>query len=307
MDLASNSVIAVAIGMSFLFFILAVFATALQEAAAAVFGFRSKMLGQWLEDNLATAAAGGAKDVPSLADAFFAHPAVNGLTASSGIVRRTSRPSYVPSEHAITALLDVIATGDQYAKPAYKITSQTAEELDKLFENDFPNGQIKQSLESAWKRADGDVGRFRATAERWFDDAMDRLSGMYKRRVQLFLWGFGLFLAVVLNANAIHIAEVLYNDPPLLNVISVQAGHVSSANPSVATASGYLKDLPLPLGWTGGRSQLPHGVESALADVLGILLASAAVALGAPFWFDALSKLGSLRTAGPAPASTSRS
>jgi hypothetical protein len=306
MDLASNSVIEVAIGMSFLFFILAVFATALQEAAAAVFGFRSKMLGQWLNDNLQTAGPRDAKAIPSLADAFFAHPAVNGLTASSGIVHRTSRPSYVPSEHAITALIDVIATGDQYAKPAYKITAQTAEELDKLFENDFPNGPIKQSLDSAWKRANGDVERFRATAERWFDDAMDRLSGMYKRRVQLFLWAFGLILAGVLNANAIHIAEVLYDDPPLLNVISVQARHVSSANPSVATATGYLKDLPLPLGWTGDRSQLPHGIESALADLLGILLTSAAVALGAPFWFETLSKLGSLRSAGPAPATASR-
>jgi hypothetical protein len=264
------------------------------------------MLARWLEDNLKTVGANEASTTSSLADAFFAHPAVNGLTTTKGIVRGTSRPSYVPSEHAITALLDVIATGDQYATEGYKLTAQTAPELDGLFKNDFPNGVIKQSLESAWKRADGDVVRFRATAERWFDDAMDRLSGLYKRRVQLFLWGFGLLLAVVLNANAIHIAEVLYNDPPLLNVIAVQAGHVSSANPSVATATGYLKDLPLPLGWTGGRSQLPHGVETALADLLGIVLTSAAVALGAPFWFDTLSKLGSLRTAGPAPATTSR-
>src|SRR5690348_16914759 len=33
-DLASNSIIEVAVGMSFVFFVLAVFATALQEAAA---------------------------------------------------------------------------------------------------------------------------------------------------------------------------------------------------------------------------------------------------------------------------------
>jgi hypothetical protein len=38
--------------------------------------------------------------------------------------------------------------------------------------------------------------------------------------------------------------------------------------------------------------------------VLGILLTSAAVALGAPFWFDALSKLGSLRSSGPPPKAT---
>ena len=64
MDLASNSIIEVAIGMSFLFFILAVFATALQEAAAAFFGFRSKMLGSWLEDNLKTPARATASPFP---------------------------------------------------------------------------------------------------------------------------------------------------------------------------------------------------------------------------------------------------
>ena len=109
-----------------------------------------------------------------------------------------------------------------------------------------------------------------------------------------------------MNANAIHVAEVLYNDPPMLNVIATQAGHVASPSPGVHTATAYLSDLPLPLGWTGDRSQLPHGVESALAELLGLVLTSAAVALGAPFWFDTLSKLGSLRTAGPAPATRSR-
>ena len=93
----------------------------------------------------------------------------------------------MPSEHAITALLDMIATGEKHATEGYRLTAQTADEMDTLFTNHFPDGPIKQSLESAWKRADGDVVRFRATAERWFDDAMDRLSGMYKRHVQIFL------------------------------------------------------------------------------------------------------------------------
>ena len=38
--------------------------------------------------------------------------------------------------------------------------------------------------------------------------------------------------------------------------------------------------------------------------LLGWLLTAFAVSFGAPFWFDALSKLGSLRTSGPKPTPT---
>ena len=44
---------------------------------------------------------------------------------------------------------------------------------------------------------------------------------------------------------------------------------------------------------------LPLGVGSWLIKLLGLLITVLALSLGAPFWFDALTKLGSLRQAGP--------
>ena len=235
-------------------------------------------------------------------DAFYSHPSVNGLT------RNGKLPSYIPSEHAITALLDVGAARLQAAQgeatAGWKIVAHTAANTEQLIKN-LPDGPIKDALLSAWVRADGDVAAFRAAAERWFDDGMDRLSGWYKRRVQVFMWGFGLVIALILNADAIRIAETLWKDPTVRQLVDTQAGHVASGTPSVKTASTYLHQLPLPIGWGGPGTPFPPNVDWNLPlQLIGILITSAAVALGAPFWFDALSKLGSLRSTGPQPTPT---
>jgi len=303
-SLTQSSVIDVAVGMSFLFFVLAIFASAVNEAVTAVFGIRSRSLRNWLNDGLPTPGQvdAGRAGASAVLDAFYSHPSVNGLT------RNGKLPSYIPSEHAITALLDVGAARLQAAQgeaaAGWKIVAHTADNTEQLIKS-LPNGPIKDALLSAWVRADGDVSAFRAAAERWFDDGMDRLSGWYKRRVQVFMWGFGLVIALILNADAIRIAETLWKDPTVRQLVDTQAGHVASGTPSVKTASTYLHQLPLPIGWGGPGTPFPPNVDWNLPlQLIGILITSAAVALGAPFWFDALSKLGSLRSTGPQPTPT---
>ena len=43
------------------------------------------------------------------------------------------------------------------------------------------------------------------------------------------------------------------------------------------------------------------GADALLLKILGWIVTGLRVSLGAPFWFDALGKLGSLRTAGRRP------
>jgi hypothetical protein len=52
--------------------------------------------------------------------------------------------------------------------------------------------------------------------------------------------------------------------------------------------------------WSWSASQNPEGWRL-LGKLLGWALTAFAVSFGAPFWFDALSKLGSLRATGPRP------
>lgn len=302
MGLSENSVLDVAIGMSFIFFVLAVFATAISEAIAAILQTRSKSLEGWLTDNLANPDATGedAQKAKEIVAAFYRFPAVNGLTRNGR--GKSKKPSYIPSEHAITALVGVGAGYIPDVQEADRVAKVSMDEIKDAIEK-LPDSPIRGALLSAWNRAGGDVSVFRATAERWFDDAMDRLSGWYKRRLQLCLWVFGFLIACAVNADAFHMAQTLYKDPTVRQIVAAQAQSVKGATPDPGTAAHYIANLPLPLGWgkDAGGNAPPVASWAFLAKLFGLLLTSAAVAMGAPFWFDTLTRLGSLRGTGPQP------
>ncbi len=165
---------------------------------------------------------------------------------------------------------------------------------------------------------------------RWYDDHMARVSGWYKRHVKWVSLGIGLVLVVAFNVNAIKIADALYSDQALSTSVVAEATRASSCqgkDPAQCLAAlrnevGVIRGTGLPIGWgdvpecTARRacSWLDrHGLasigRSGSADVwtfLLVLLGWAVMILallpGARFWFDLLSRLGSLRSTGPKPA-----
>jgi hypothetical protein len=146
---------------------------------------------------------------------------------------------------------------------------------------------------------------FAHDAEAWFDDQMERLSGEYKRWATKINALLGLAMVVALNANTVRIVQLLWTDPAARS--SVVAGAGSSGNGHISTdgALSKLQGLPLPLGWGGGWTQSGyHGALPILYALFGALLTLAAISLGAPFWFDTLSKLARIRTTGSPPAVT---
>jgi hypothetical protein len=101
-----------------------------------------------------------------------------------------------------------------------------------------------------------------------------------------------------------------------------QAGSGSSASQNADEVVRSISALKLPLGWTPPHitrvspagvktvvvstdpQHVPVGVGSWLIKLLGLLITVLALSLGAPFWFDALTRLASLRQSGPKPKPT---
>jgi hypothetical protein len=163
--------------------------------------------------------------------------------------------------------------------------------------------------------AKGDRDRFRRSLEHWYDDTMDRVSGWYKRYVQRIIVIASIALVVALNVDTINIAQVLWRLPTERAVVaSAAAAQATTGDKGGGSADQAVRDiaaLDLPLGWTPPHKgtvastdpqHAPLNVSSWLLKLLGLLLSVLAVSLGAPFWFDALSKLGQLRATGPKPA-----
>ncbi len=145
------------------------------------------------------------------------------------------------------------------------------------------------------------VEHFRAAAEKWFDDGMDRVSGWYRRWAQLIACLLAVLVTVGLNVNSIKVAETLINEPTVRGAVvakaesSQGASGAESAGKDAETAVKKLEALRLPILWNKATETVT------LAVIAGWLITAIAISLGAPFWFDALSKLANLKTAGKKP------
>ena len=230
--------------------------------------------------------------------------------------------SYVSAEAFARSLLDILGT-------------TTVRELQTRIENLPDNLPARDALLSLIRGAGDSVDSFRQTVERWYDEQMGRVSGWYKRWTQRKLLIVGALLAVLMNINTFAVTKALYQDEPVRQAVVAQAVSTQGCPAEAGTEreaclsrqQDVLRDLQLPVGWNLDQAErdcgsynreacswrlwnwLPFwwnemarpGADGILLTILGWLLTAVAVSFGAPFWFDALGKLGSLRTAGRRP------
>jgi hypothetical protein len=110
-----NGLVEVAIGMTFVYLLLSLISSVLNEWIAGLLGMRARNLEEGIRnfftDGNLTAAAGGKKG-KSLADAIYDHGLVQSLFRDTWINKLRSKPglpSYIPSRTFAAALMDVIA------------------------------------------------------------------------------------------------------------------------------------------------------------------------------------------------------
>jgi hypothetical protein len=305
-DLTGMPALDLAIGLAFIFLLLSLLASTIQELIAAFFGLRARTLEEGLLNML-----GGDKEVLA---AFYKHPLIDTLyrgevkqsDLGKGRLRRTTGPSYVSPRAFATFVLDAIAPSDG------KLKFKTGQgETD-----DLPD-PVKKRLQPLLDAAGDDVEAYRKAIEAWYDDTMARVSGWYKRKTQVILLVIGVVLVLLLNANTLTIANRLWTDQTVRAAVVQQANQGASKTPG-ADAQARLKTaaddvasvakIGVPMGWSGEAK--PKWGGSGWATILGgWLFTILAISLGAPFWFDTLGRLSRLRSSGkpetPLPATGS--
>jgi len=275
----------VAIGLVFLYLLLALLVTTLQELLASIFSWRAKNLYAAIEDMLASG-----KSSP-LVQQLYQHPFIQNLVQKGG----GRLPSYIPSKTFSIALLDVLQekTNVGTAIGADKALAGAKQLVSNLPEG--ADGNLKKTLNlliADAERYEQDVDKraikFSEGIEAWFNDRMARAGGWYKRQAQY--WSLGLAAAVtgLCNASSIKVAWRLWDDA------SLRAAVVSSAQAYHGNAAEKLATSHLPIGWSGGWDK---GWDGPLT-LIGWLITALAVSLGSGFWFDALGRLLQLRSSG---------
>src|SRR5215472_15878434 len=97
-------ILEVAIGLCFIYLLLSLICSTVNEAIAGITGRRGEMLAQAISNLLGEA---------NLRDKLYAHPLIKSLSQSATKVR----PSYIPASKFSLALLDVLKQEDPAAHP----------------------------------------------------------------------------------------------------------------------------------------------------------------------------------------------
>ncbi len=242
-----------------------------------------------------------------LTQALYDHPLVDTLSQPG------SKPSYISPASFSSALVQVLSNGS---------LSSLRQKLD------HRDSSLGKLLGPMLDEANGDMEKFKAKVENHFNEVMDRVGGWYKRRTQAIMLFLGFFLAVLFNVDSIYIVQRLQNDPELAARLVQVAEKVSEKSTDQASENNdavqsqalknqleqlnhqiqEFKSFGLPIGWVAPSDEATsyfavayQPLQNPFLSWFGWFLTALAGALGAPFWFDALSNLFAIRGTGKKP------
>jgi hypothetical protein len=190
-------------------------------------------------------------------------------------------PSYIPSAHFALALLDLAKTG-----------------------RDLP-GNIKDTLQAFTNFPGDGAASFQRLVEEWYDNAMERVSGRFKRYTQFCLLLIGFSVSLIFNIDLIEISSRLATNTDLRQFALHLAEHSEGAADQAANeaAKGVGKEVarkladisddpammirnlahiqngediesPLPISAMGRQSQTPtYAAVKAPTEILRYVLA----------------------------------
>lgn len=274
----------VAIGIVFIYFLLSLVCSALKEWVAHLLKWRSVHLEQGIIDLLRHSGDKGiGKD-------FIAHPMIQGLCDEKDKV------SHIPARTFSLVLLDLITSGDGKEGDMTSLR-ETITALDK-------DSDLRRNLLILYDDAQNSIEKFKKNIETWFDHSMDRVTTIYQRSARKIIIIIAFLVAAVANADTLELADELANNPVLRGSVARQAEqHMNiqglsadndTASEQIEQIQEHIQTLGVPLGW----ETLPEGIAGWLNKILGITITAFAISLGAPFWFDLISKISAIKSSG---------
>ena len=236
----NSGILDVAVGLVFLYLLLSLICSAVNELIEAKLRMRAKDLEQGLRELLYDL------DGTGLVKKLYEHPLVFGpyqtRSPSCNFVV-AEKPSYIPARNFALALMDIISpargsaiSGAAFATVLPSSLSDTQTALTSSLrqaiaqpatENPLSqNRNIQQALLALVDAAGNDINQARENIENWFNSAMDQVSGWYKRRTQRIILGLGLAVAIAVNADTISLARSLSMDIAMRGSLAAAAVRV---------------------------------------------------------------------------------
>lgn len=290
--LLGSAMLEVAVGMAFFYLLLAIICSSINELIARFLALRATTLQSGIKELLADQEAQG------IAGVLYDHPLIKSLQKGSSL------PSYIHSRTFAAALVDSIAEG------ATTVEAVKAS----LASNALISEDLRRQLTIIINDAGDDIMEVRRGVAVWFDDSMARVSGWYKRKAQVVTFIAAAIIAIFINADSLKLANGMLQNPAAREAFIAQASAIAPTG-SNGVPQTSIKDVKLalaPLGIELGWPDLDVSSLEAIAryaanpanwlgSVPGWLITVVAILMGAPFWFDLVSKVANIRSSGSPP------
>jgi hypothetical protein len=305
------------IGLAFIFFLLSLICSSVNELLAGFLKLRARDLERGIHNLICD---------PDIANQLLNHPIIQGMgntraetppvklgagagAAKNGLNGRqgfAGKPSYIPSRAFVAALIDTLvpgsgqdATGGDLLQQARQLAGDTdrpttdltpkeklgrallalgprmingrhvllsvddlkhmvirindpsfdaetktgiasAKTIDeiRLLVAFLPSSDAREAILGAIAEGQAALIGFREDAEAWFDDAMERVSGVYKRRTQWWLLTIATAITLLVGADSLRLYDALATNPSLRAALIAQIERES--------VEGGLLDQPPP-------------------------------------------------------------
>ncbi|MCL4524583.1 MAG: hypothetical protein M1453_09705 [Acidobacteria bacterium] len=221
-----SALLDVAIGLVFVYLLLAVFCTAITEVFSRRKDWRAVMLKEGIEHIFT--------GIPDVAQAIYAHPFIKALA------RKEEKPNHIPPRTFALALMDIAGRGQKGDTPHERFRAAMAGAGASAAGSDLRSMLFAVAGDP---KLDAEVATERVAA--WFDESMSLVTGWYRQKMQKISVVVALVVTLVANADTFHIAGRLWSNPTLRAAILAQATERAKKAPQL-TIEYPDPDAPIP-------------------------------------------------------------
>ena len=241
-------------------------------------------------------APGGLRTKITVED-VMGHGLVQPFKHATPLGKATRNPAYLPAPVFAQVLVHLLTPG-----PDQISSDSLLRGVNGLTESP----ELRQALTGLFKSAGGDVQRFLACTEEWFNRQMERITGSYRRWAKRWVIVIATVVVVAAGIDSVAIARSLYANEAVRTAAVSQATSekLCQASEDPATCADksreFLEGTGFPLGWSQPNQE--DGAWGWPLKILGLLISIGAAALGAPFWYRLLDRVGTLSNTGRNPS-----
>ncbi len=192
----NTSIVDLAVVLTFSYLLLSIIASTIHELFLTLIKARSRML------------------LKALNNMFFDETwksETSKLLLNSPSIRALQQdakkfPAYIPASSFASAILGIIRNGSTDPITVESIRARLNDEQSLI------KGEARIALLNILDSANNDYEKFIRGVESFYDSSMDRVSGWFKSRYQIYMLIISAFVSVFLNVDSIHLAQTLWAD-----------------------------------------------------------------------------------------------